>query len=261
MLFTTAALIVAADRGACSDGDTQADQVFSRISENWRWSHYWFGKTGIDDVYAAGKKVSVLIFWNNNGIQPVRGLCSSDLSLCVAYSGVYLDPAQRRMPIGQNVDTQQGFATFVSSGFWDASHIGAVDGLSLADFQVQQKSVTLPVLEPPTSITTRATPAGAFREAEKIKRLFSCWGVKAETHPRGCTGALVFAYYGENDRYWFVLRACSMACEFKGESVEMLSRGDREWEVTSGGFMGGPRAEVERMKQQIERAAMFRFPL
>ncbi len=45
--------------------------------------------------------------------------------------------------------------------------------------------------------------------------------------------------YGEKDPRWFVLRSCSTACEFKGEAVEMLRRGDRGWEVTSAGLVNG----------------------
>jgi hypothetical protein len=74
--------------------------VFNRITENRRWSHYWFGKTGIDDVYAGGKAITALIFWNKSESQPIRGLCSPELALCVAYSGIYLDPAERRMSKG-----------------------------------------------------------------------------------------------------------------------------------------------------------------
>jgi hypothetical protein len=51
-------------------------------------------------------------------------------------------------------------------------------------------------------------------------------------------------------------------CEFKGESVEMLIRGDfNSWAVTSGGFIGGPKVEIERLKQRIEAAEMFRIRL
>ena len=84
-----------------------ADEVLERIAENWRWSHYWSGKTGIDDVYAEGKKISALVFWNESQSQPIRGLCSSELSLCVAYSGVYLDPAERRIPMAAHVAPQR----------------------------------------------------------------------------------------------------------------------------------------------------------
>jgi len=84
--------------------------------------------------------------------------------------------------------------------------------------------------------------------------------MKAEAKPNGCSGSLVFAYYGPEDPDWFVLRSCSTACEFKGEAVEMLQRGDREWELTSAGFVENP-SDVERLKRQIEKAAMFRLPL
>jgi hypothetical protein len=233
-----------------------ADPVFDRIAENWRWSHYWFGKTGIDDVYVEGKKISALIFWNNSESQPIRGLCSSELSLCVAYSGIYLDPAERRMSIAPNVAPQQAFTSFVRSGLRDSSHMIGVEGLRTADFQLEQKSLTLPVLGPPSSITRRAVPEEASREAEKVKRPFGCWGVESETRLQGCTGSLVFAYYGDTDPYWFVLRSCSTACEFKGESVEMLRRGDHGWDVTIGGLINSPKEEVERLKKQIEKAEM-----
>jgi hypothetical protein len=225
--------------------------VFNRITENWRWSHYWFGKTGIDDVYAGGKAITALIFWNKSESQPIRGLCSPELALCVAYSGIYLDPAERRMSMGSAGSLQQAFESFITSGLRDSTHIAPVDRLSPADFQTEQKSVTLPALGPPSSITNRVMPEGVARNAEKVKRVFRCWGVEAETRPQGCTGTLVFAFYGENDPYWFVLRACSTACEFRGEAVEMLRRGDRGWEVTSAGFVNGAQ-EVERLKQQIK---------
>ena len=136
-----------------------------------------------------------------------------------------------------------------------------VEGLSLADFRVKQKSLTLPVLSPPYSIARRVVPEEASREAEKTKRTFGCWGTESETRQQGCTGSLVFAFYGDNDPYWFVLRSCSTTCEFKGESVEMLRRGDHGWDVTVGGFINGPKEEVGRLKQQIEKAEMFRLQL
>ena len=151
-----------------------------------------------------------LIFWNKSKSQPIAGW-PPDLSTCVAYSGVYLDAVERRMPIAPNVASQQ--------------------------------------------------PKAASREAEKVKRRFGCWGVEAETRPQGCTGNLVFAYYGESDPYWFVLRSCSTACKFKGESVETLRRGDRGWDVTVGGFINNPKEEIERLKRQIEKAEMFRLRL
>ena len=134
-------------------------------------------------------------------------------------------------------------------------------GFDAADFETAVKSLTLPVLEPPSSITQRAVPEKASREAERIKRTFGCWGVQVDSRPKGCTGSLVFAFYGEADPYWFVLRSCSTACEFKGESVELLSHGDQGWYVTIGGFINSPKEDVERLKRQIEKAEMLRLQL
>src|SRR6202040_237874 len=120
-------------------GDT-ADQVLDRIKENWRWSDYWFGKTGIDDVYVAGKRVSALIFWNKNEYQPIRGLCSSDLGLCLAYIGPYQGPVPRRMQISADIHLQSAFTLFAGSGFHDPSQLLAVEGITPADFQYEEKS-------------------------------------------------------------------------------------------------------------------------
>src|SRR5690242_18551835 len=94
-------------------GDDAADQVFDRIVENWRWSRFWSGTTGIDDVYIEGKKFAALVFWTKNDSRPIRGLCSTELLACVAYSGVYLDPRARRMPITSNATPEQAFTSFV----------------------------------------------------------------------------------------------------------------------------------------------------
>ena len=257
--FTLAALAVFAANGSAY-GDS-ADQAFDRIIENWRWSHYWFGKTGIDDVYVEGKKISALIFWNKNDGQPIRGLCSTDLSLCAAYSGVYLDPLERRMQMAANVTARQAFESFIKSGLGDSSHILAVKGLRPADFQIEEKSVTLPTWEMPAPIANHKIPADAASEAARVKRLLGCSGGATETRPRGCGGTLVFAFYGAADPYWFVLRSCSTACEFGGDAIEELTRGDHGWEVTSGGFINTPKTEVERLKQQIQKAEMLRLQL
>jgi hypothetical protein len=257
--FTLAALaVLVVNRGVYGDS---ADQAYDRIVENWRWSHYWFGKTGIDDVYVEGKKISALIFWTKSDSQPIRGLCSTDLSLCVAYSGVYLDPLERRMQVAPNVTAQQAFESFVKSGLGDSSHILAVGGLRPADFQIEEKSVTLPAWVLPASISGHKTPAEAASESARLKRLLGCGAVSAETRPPRCSGTLVFAYYGATDPYWFVLRSCSTDCEFGGDAIEELTRGDRGWEVTSGGFINTPKAEVERLKQQIQKAEMLRLQL
>jgi hypothetical protein len=250
--------MLAAERGACDD---TAGQVFDRIVENWRWSHYWWsGKTGIDDVYAAGKKISALIFWTKNTAQPVRGLCTAELSLCVAYEGVYLDPTGRRMQIASGVAVKDAFTAFVNSGLRDASHMNTVEGLRPSDFDIAEQSVTLPVLEPPCSISSRIVPQEASSEAERIAKRFRCVSPD-ETTPRACTGTLVFAYYGNADPYWFIARTCSTACEFKGDAIGELARGDRGWEARSSGYIASPKAEVVRLKQQIEKAEMFRFQI
>lgn len=257
-IYVALALVAVSDGSRAADS---ADQVLDRIAETWRWSHYWFGKTGIDDLYATGRKVSAPVFWNNNGNRPVRGLCSSDLGACLAYSGAYLDPAPRRMDVAPNVSPQQAFMAFVSDGFRDSSHILAIRGMTAADFQLQETSVILPTLEPPSAISHRDVPPEARTEAEKVKLVFRCSEAQNEKPTEGCSGSLVFGYYGPEDPYWFVLRSCAEACEFKGESVETLRRGDHGWEVTSAGFIDSPKAEVERLKQQIQKAEMFRLQL
>ena len=113
------------------------------------------------------------MFWNKSESQPIRGLCSAEPSLCVAYSGVYLaklDPAERRMPVALNVTSQQAFTSFVSSGLRDSTHMLAVEGLRPTDFQVEQKSMTLPALEPPSSITRPVVPEEASRVRLTLER-------------------------------------------------------------------------------------------
>jgi len=247
--------LTAASRGVSED---VAGKVFSRIVENWRWSYYWFGKTGIDDVYVSGKKISALFFWSTKPMRPMRGFCSSDISRCVAYEGVYLAPLEREMGISPRASSQQAFGTFVSSGFRDPKYLSLIEGLSLADFESKERLVTLPDLGPPSSISRREIPADAAHEAERIARQLARGASSAEARP-DCRCSLVFAYYGPNDPYWFVLRTCSTACEFKGKAIEMLSRGDRGWEATSGGYIDAPASDVERLEHQIERAEMFRL--
>src|SRR5215472_1544234 len=108
------ALVLVSGFAVCQE---PSSQDIERLTENWRWSHYWFGKTGIDDVYTPGKKINALIFWTRKDRRPKTGLCSSDLSICVAYSGRYLSPQAERMQIGAKTSLQQAFASFVSSGF------------------------------------------------------------------------------------------------------------------------------------------------
>jgi hypothetical protein len=256
--IAVASATIGASRGVCQD---TADEVLERIVENWRWSYYWFGENGVDDVYSVGKRVSMLVFWTKNEIRPIRGICSTELLRCVAYSGVYFEPFGRRMEMTRNSTPHQAFLAFVNSGFRDAAHVLAIEGLKTADFLFEEKSIALPAMRPPSSILRREIPAGASRDAERVKRLFGCSSAGAKTRPPGCTGNLVFAYYGAADPYWFVMRSCSMACELRGESVEMLTRGDHGWEVTSAGFIGGPKATVAYLKHQIAKAAMLRLKM
>lgn len=238
-----------------------ANQVVGRITENWRWSHYWFDKTGIDDHYMAGRKVSALVFWNSSDNRPIRGLCSSELGICLAYVGPFLDPEPRRMTIAPEISDLSAFTTFVGNGFQDRSHLLAIRGTTVTDFQRQQLSILLPVLEPPSAILHHDIPSQARTDAEEVKRVFRCSEEDSKAPTEACSGSLVFAYHGAEDPYWFVLRSCSQACEFRGESVEMLRRGDHGWEVTSAGFIDRPQTEVDRLKQQIEKAEMFRLRL
>jgi hypothetical protein len=237
------------------------DDVLDRIVENWRWSHYWFGKTAIDSVAPPGRRISALVFWTKSDTRPIRGLCSSEIFLCVAFAGVYLDPAERQMRTTAGETSQQALDAFINSGLRDSTYSLPVTPLSLADLQFAEMEIVLPTWQEPFSISGTAVPQGSREEADRIKQSFGCWGVHVQARPRGCSGSLVFAHYGSNDPYWFVFRACSTACEFQPESVEMVRRGDRHWEVTGSGFIGGPKSEVERLKHQIKRAVMFRLQL
>ena len=252
-LFATVALSVGQDRSS---------QAFDRLVENWRWSHYWFGKTGIDDVYAPGRRIDALIFWTKKDRRSKTGLCSADLSFCVAYSGPYLAPRAARMRIDPKTPLPKALASFVNSGFGgDENNMAANERLHPDDFDSRAEAITLPTLGPPLSISARAVPKEASGEAERVKRLLGCGPLDATSHPSGCSGTLIFALYGPSDPYWFVLRTCSASCDFHGEAIEELTRGDRGWEVTSGGFIKSPMEEVERLKQQIQKAEMFRLQL
>jgi hypothetical protein len=229
--------------------------------ENWQWSHYWFGKTGIDDIYTPGRTITALVFWTKKDRRPKNGLCSSDLSVCVAYSGPYLSPHVERTRIDPRVPLQQAFASFVNGSFGgDENYISANERLHPNDFDLEVKPITLPTLQTPSSISAGAVPAEASQEAQRLKRLLGCGPLDGK-RPNGCSGTLVFAFYGPADPYWFVLRTCLATCEFGGDAIEELTRGDRGWEVTSGGFINSPKSEVERLKQQIQKAEMFRLQL
>src|ERR1700688_3753341 len=112
--FVTLALAFAGFRPCL--GDTSA-QAFGRLVENWRWSRYWFGSSGIDDVYKPGTKIAALLFWTKKDRRPKTGLCSFDLSLCVAYSGPYLNPHTERIQIRPGESLQETFKSFVDGSF------------------------------------------------------------------------------------------------------------------------------------------------
>jgi hypothetical protein len=248
--------------GLFAIGQDSAQQPVDRLVENWRWSHYWFGKTGIDDVYAPGKRINALIFWAKTDRRSKTGLCSTELSACIAYSGPYLSPHAERIRIVPGTTLQQAFASFVNGAFGgDEDYIGPNERLRPGDFDSEERSLTLPTLDAPSSIAGRVVPQEASREAERVRRLLGCGPPDAKSRPSGCGGTLVFAFYGPADPYWFVWRTCAASCEFGGDAIEELTRGDRGWEVTSGGFINSPKSEVERLKQQIQKAEMIRLQL
>ena len=141
--------------------------------QNWRWSHYWFGATGIDDVYVEHQRINALVFWSKQSADEIRGICSTELTICVAYIGRYFDPKERRMSIDSSVGTSAAFIDFVKSGFRDASHPLNIPGLHIEDFSSQMISMTLPDLGPPDSIAKRNIPQQAFAEAQTILPRFA----------------------------------------------------------------------------------------
>jgi hypothetical protein len=242
--------------GICDEISATA---FEKLVDNWRWSHYWFGYSGVDDVYVPGEKISALVFWTKKGRRPKVGLCSSRLSICAAYSGPFLNPRIERANIDPGKSLQQAFASFVAGGFGGTErYVGPLERLSLADFSFEAVTVTLPPIEPPASISARTIPAGARAEAQRLMPLLKCRNPETAGLTI-CSGALVFAFFGPADPYWFVLRTCSPSCGSAGESIEELTRGDRGWEVTSRGLVNSPQAEVDRLKRQILKAEMFRL--
>ncbi len=279
----------------------RAKQIIDHLAENLRYCRYWFGTTDIDDVYEEGKQISALIFWTRTGRPSRVGFCSTDLSRCIATSGARLSPEITQKPIDRDLTPRAAFESFVNSGIDGntlklfprieprpapieptpapiAPPTGNADltipaiprgygfplpeRLKLADFEFEEKSITMPPLGLPNSISRRVIPGEAPREAKRLRREFVCWEVDNK-RPPGCTGSLAFAYYNEADPYWFVLRTCSPACpsRFRGESIQFLTRRVWGWAVTSGGHMNSPKDEVARFKQKIEQAEMFRFKL
>jgi hypothetical protein len=237
----------------------EARRAFAGVVANWRWIHYWFGKAGIEHSYAAGHTDAVLVFWGKDPDRPFRGVCSTQLRECLAYSGVYFDPLGRRSAIPSGVPLGEAFDAFARRGFRDSEHRLAL-GVDRAGIGFEEAVVLLPRIDVSPSHLHRGTPPEARREAERLKRYFGCKSISARTR---CRGYLLFAYYDTEDPYWFVLRSCEGACEkeFRGASVEMLTRGDRGWELTSAGFVGGSIPDVRRLERQIEKAAMLRIRL
>jgi hypothetical protein len=238
-----------------------ANQVIEQVFENWHWTRFWFGRTGVEGHYEVGKRISALVFWETSKPYNLKGLCSTELSRCVAYAGRYLAPYELGISIESNSTATDAFRNWVNHGFSDGRQLVGFPDLTMEDFKLQVQTITLPLLVPPPSVLNRTEPPEAFREAERIRKLFGCTDQTLPARLGRCTGSLVFAYYGERDPYWFVLRSCSANCKFKGESVEMLTRGDNGWEVTSGGLLRGRKSEIERFKTQILRAEMFRLQL
>jgi hypothetical protein len=243
-------------------GDEPSARVFNQLVQNWRWLRYWFGSSGIDDVAIPGKKITALVFWTKTDRLPKSGLCSPDLSLCIAYSGPRLNPRSDRIAIDGNASLRDSFEQFVKGGLRGTErNFAPKEAFQPSDFDSVEGSFTLPSLTvPPDSVLNRKTPAEAPAEATRVSRLFSCSRF-GEPRPQGCKGTLVFAYYGADDPYWFVLRSCSAECEsaFRGDAVEELTRGDGGWDVTSGGFVNTPGKEVERLGAQIRKAEMLRL--
>src|ERR1039457_2654805 len=119
LFLTTVFVVSVADSVECQ---TRAQQVLDRILENWRWSWYWYGRTGIDDIYREGKTVSALVFWTKSEARPIRGFCSPDIAVCIAYVGVYFDPKERRVPISSGTPSRVALSSFLANGLRDASH-------------------------------------------------------------------------------------------------------------------------------------------
>lgn len=276
--------------------DEQAQKVFDHVIENLRYSRYWHEAPDIGDGYEEGKQISALIFWTKADRQSKVGLCSPDLERCFATWGDQIRPEMEQMLIDRSLTAKAAFESFVEDGIdvnaikivpqiiqpppgtvpptaklnpsvpgissvLDVQSLPKPKRLSLTDFEFVEKTITLPPLGLPTSISSRAVPKEAASEAKKVKQNYTCWG--EGKRPRGCTGAVVFAYYHESDSTWPVLRTCSSSCPpmFQGESIQFLRRGSWGWEAYGGGQTSSPKEEVIRLKQKIKQAEMFRFQI
>lgn len=248
-----------------SKNDEQIKQVFDQYVERVRWFRYWQGTTHphyenenhFEDAYVEGKQISALFFWTKTSNRPKWGLCSSELSVCIAnwspganargFAHVLIDP---------RLTPQLAFASFAKANYGDGGLW--FPPLSPADFEFKEESITLPPLGLPSSILHRVVPEEAPRAVEEIRQGYVRW----TPLPPGCRCTLVFAYYSEAEPDWYVFRTCSAACpsELRGDSIQSLSRFGLEqgWTATAGGFFKNPEA-VEWYKPRIEQAEMFRF--
>jgi hypothetical protein len=245
--------------GQSGRGIEQAMKAFDQYLESVRWTRYWQGES-TNNTYKEGKQISALVFWTKTDRRPKWGLCSSDLSLCIAN---YSSPDQRgnaEMRFEPGLTPQLAFASFADHNYGDGSL--SFSPVSQADFEFEQKFITLPSLGLPASILHRMVPGEAHGEADRIRKQFVCWNAGAK-RPPGCTGTQVFAFYNEADPNWYVLRTCSSPCalEFRGDSIEALTRWEQGWAITTSGFINNPKDDVERFKRKIEEAAMFRFEI
>lgn len=240
-------------------GMDQALKVFDQYVERVRWSHYWHRNIRNDDVYVEGKQISALIFWTKTNTRPKWGLCSSDLSLCIAN---HSNPDWRgvaEVSVDRSFTLQAAFEWFANTNFGDG-YVG-FPPLKVTDFEFKEKPIVLPSLGLPFAILHRIVPQEARSQADRIRSQFVCWEIGTKK-PHGCSGTQVFSYYSEADQSWYLLRSCSSACEpeFRGDAIEALSHRKEGWTVTIGGFTNA-REDIEWFKPKILKAEMFRFEI
>jgi hypothetical protein len=236
-------------------GAGAAQHIFDQYVERVRSSRYW-GDEHDDQVYVEGKQISALVFWTKTTQRPKYGLCAAALKLCIAN---YSSPNYRgvaEVSIDPSLEPKLAFASFAERNYGDGD--AWRQSLNLNEFEFEERIVTLPALGLPAAISHKLVSEEAVQEVERYKKVNACWrqGIR---RPSQCTGTLVFAYYNEADLNWFTLRTCSPACspEFRGDSIQLLSRREWGWTVTVGGFLNNPEA-VKVYKPKIEKAEMFR---
>jgi hypothetical protein len=243
-------------------GMEQAMQVFDQYVESVRWSRYWFRNTQENDAYVEGKQIFALIFWTKTSSRPKRGLCSPDLSLCIANGSSSDWRGFAKASVDPSLAPQLAFESFARRNYGDGD--AWFPPLNPDDFEFTEKSITLPSLGLPSAILHRIAPEEGRREANRLwqdSKKNLCWDIGTQ-RPLGCTGTVVYAYYNEADPSWYTLRTCSPACqpEFRGDSIQALSRREWGWTATAGGFTNTP-ADIEWFKPRILKAEMFRFEL